>query len=149
MSEETPFLETLLHIDRTHREIYTGLRELLDDNDLRDLTPSQAMILVEVARPGARISDLMARCAQMSSNMSYNVQRLKDRGYVEVTRAPNDGRGRIVTLTDAGERAIQTFRRALAGQLANPGAGRLTMNEAELDELHRSLRRFLRVLVQS
>jgi DNA-binding MarR family transcriptional regulator len=49
-----------------------------------------------------RMSDLARRANQSQSRLSHTVARLEDRGWVRRERSPDDGRGNLAVLTDAG-----------------------------------------------
>jgi DNA-binding MarR family transcriptional regulator len=49
-----------------------------------------------------RMSDLARRANQSQSRLSHTVARLEDRGWVRRERSPEDGRGNLAVLTDAG-----------------------------------------------
>ncbi len=49
-----------------------------------------------------RMSDLARRANQSQSRLSHTVSRLEERGWVRRERSPEDGRGALAVLTDAG-----------------------------------------------
>jgi DNA-binding MarR family transcriptional regulator len=49
-----------------------------------------------------RMSDLALRANQSQSRLSHTVARLETRGWVQREPAPEDGRGAVAVLTDAG-----------------------------------------------
>ena len=49
-----------------------------------------------------RMSDLALRSNQSQSRLSHTVARLEERGWVRRERSPEDGRGNLAVLTDAG-----------------------------------------------
>ena len=49
-----------------------------------------------------RMSDLARRANQSQSRLSHTVARLEERGWVRRERSPDDGRGNVAVLTDAG-----------------------------------------------
>ena len=52
------------------------------------------------------MTDLAARAAMTKQAMRELVVHLEERGYVEVVPHPDDGRAKLVTLTDRGWQAI-------------------------------------------
>jgi DNA-binding MarR family transcriptional regulator len=48
------------------------------------------------------MSDLALRSNQSQSRLSHTVARLEERGWVRRERSPDDGRGNLAVLTDAG-----------------------------------------------
>lgn len=61
---------------------------------------------------GMRVSDL-ATCVELDvSTVSRSIKQLEDKGIVERTADPDDGRASLVRLTDAGSTQLEaTFRR--------------------------------------
>jgi DNA-binding MarR family transcriptional regulator len=53
-----------------------------------------------------RMSALAERTATSLSRMSHSVARLEERGWVERRPCPEDRRGQVATLTDAGYRVL-------------------------------------------
>src|SRR5262245_51551132 len=75
------------------------------------LQSSQLSVLVAVAmfgENGANVGPLAKRLVMDRTTMSRNIQPLEKAGLVRVSRSPEDARARIVTLTRAGERTIET-----------------------------------------
>jgi DNA-binding MarR family transcriptional regulator len=61
---------------------------------------------------GMRLSDLAAKVELDASTVSRQIKQLEDKGIVERTPDPADGRASLVRLTDEGHRTIQAgFRR--------------------------------------
>ena len=104
-----------------------------------DLQPAHLDVLQAPGPDGRRPIEL-ARAGLMSKQaMNRLVQSLEQRGYLERTAAEHDGRGRIVRLTDRGQRATAVIRttaaeieRELAVEL---GRERLDALKRELAEL--------------
>jgi DNA-binding MarR family transcriptional regulator len=59
-------------------------------------------MLSEAPHRRRRMSDLARRANQSQSRLSHTVARLEQRGWVRREPAPEDGRGNVAVLTDAG-----------------------------------------------
>ena len=59
-------------------------------------------MLSEAPNRSRRMSDLARRANQSQSRLSHTVARLEERGWVRRERSPEDGRGNVAVLTDAG-----------------------------------------------
>jgi DNA-binding MarR family transcriptional regulator len=59
-------------------------------------------MLSEAPERSRRMSDLARRANQSQSRLSHTVARLEERGWVRRERSPEDGRGNLAVLTDAG-----------------------------------------------
>ena len=83
------------------------LPRTLDAQLQRDAGISHAAYIVlamlsEAPGRSRRMSDLARRANQSQSRLSHTVSRLEDRGWVRRERSPDDGRGALAVLTDAG-----------------------------------------------
>jgi DNA-binding MarR family transcriptional regulator len=65
-------------------------------------------MLSESPNRSRRMSDLALRSNQSQSRLSHTVARLEDRGWVRRERSPEDGRGNLAVLTDAGWDVVRT-----------------------------------------
>jgi DNA-binding MarR family transcriptional regulator len=65
-------------------------------------------MLSESPNRSRRMSDLALRANQSQSRLSHTVARLEDRGWVRRERSPEDGRGNLAVLTDAGWDVVRT-----------------------------------------
>ena len=89
-----------------------------------------------------RMSDLARRANQSQSRLSHTVARLEKRGWVQREPAPDDGRGAVAVLTDAGWDVVRD---------AAPGhadAVRSLMFDGISDEDTTCLRRVLETVVE-
>ena len=58
-----------------------------------------------------RMSELADRCLSSRSRLSHAVSRLEERGWVRRQVCPDDGRGQLAVLTDAGFAALESAAR--------------------------------------
>jgi DNA-binding MarR family transcriptional regulator len=135
--DDEPLLGTLLRVPYSYLgdAVERGLVEAGHEGITRShLTVIQPLL----RRPeGARPTDLAAWAHIAKPSMAYLVRYLEERGYVERTPDPADGRAQHVRLTERGLAAARTVRQVVRDTEANwarhIGAGRL-------DELRSILR---------
>ncbi|MGP3961134.1 MarR family winged helix-turn-helix transcriptional regulator [Nonomuraea sp. 3N208] len=85
----------------------------------RPIPVSEAHALAELARDGAlRQNDLAHRLRLEKSTTSRLVTQLINRGWVERSAAPGDGRGVLVQLTAAGVTAAEQLAKARAARFS-------------------------------
>jgi len=89
------------------------LPRVLDAQLQRDAGISHAAYVVlamlsESPDRSRRMSDLARRVNQSQSRLSHTVARLEDRGWVRRERSPDDGRGNVAVLTDAGWEVVRS-----------------------------------------
>lgn len=71
-----------------------------------DLRTAHAPVFMAVEPAGTRASTLAQRAHTTKQAMGEQIRYLSGRGYLEVVPDPDDGRARLVRLTDAGWRAL-------------------------------------------
>lgn len=84
-----------------------GLGPRLDEHHRRrfgisHLEYSTLIVLAESPGSASELSSLARRVNSSLSRMSYAIRRLRDSGYVELTRSTSDGRATTATLTAHG-----------------------------------------------
>lgn len=114
----------------------TVLRELGADFPLAGLSLTEYDVLFNLSRqPGRRlrIRDLNRHLLLTQPSVSRLVDRLATRGFVTKESDPDDGRGTLVALTDAG---YESFRRAAVvhAESINRRVGTV-LDRAELEQL--------------
>lgn len=67
-----------------------------------DVRPAHGAVLRHIARDGSRVTDLAQRAHMTKQSMAELVAWLQQRGYAEMTPDPQDGRAKLVRLTDRG-----------------------------------------------
>jgi DNA-binding MarR family transcriptional regulator len=92
---------------RTWLTVTELLPRVLDVQLQRDAGLSHAAYVVlamlsEAPGRSRRMTDLARRANQSQSRLSHTVARLEERGWVRRERSPEDGRGNVAVLTDAG-----------------------------------------------
>jgi DNA-binding MarR family transcriptional regulator len=103
-------------------EVVTLLIRGLSEN--RALSLTAVSVLGTLERGGSRrITTLAASEGVSQPSMTQLIQRLEQRGLVERTSDPSDGRVALVSLTGGGVQALADRRRLNAGRVADFLAG--------------------------
>lgn len=108
MSEH--YIELTLLIERLHRRFLDVLRIELKSIGVRDINGVQALMLTNIGDGEIIIRDLIERGYYQGSNVSYNIKKLTDYGYLEQERAQHDKRAVTVKLTDKGRKVVEGIR---------------------------------------
>jgi DNA-binding MarR family transcriptional regulator len=98
------YLETIALIERLHRECLEVIKADLDRQGIRDLNNVQAMILFNIGTDILSVGELTNRGYYLGSNVSYNVKKMVENGYLEQERSVHDRRSIHVRLTDKGRK---------------------------------------------
>jgi DNA-binding MarR family transcriptional regulator len=94
---------------RLSTELDTALRTA----GFPDLRAAHAPVFMAIDPDGTRLTEVAQRTRMSKQAAGELVRYLADRGYVAITADPDDGRARLVQLTPAGWRAIDTGERVI------------------------------------
>src|SRR5580658_5357864 len=137
------YLESLALIERLHRQLLDVIKDELDRRDEREINSVQALLLFNVGDQELTAGELRTRGHYLGSNVSYNLKKLVEAGYIHHERSAVDRRSVLVRLTRKGEAVRDMLREMFERHLGsleavgNVGAG-------ELDGLNVSLKRMER-----
>ena len=134
------YLETLQLVERVHRRLLDVVKDEFDRHGRNDVNAVQALLLFNVGDSELTAGELRTRGYYLGSNVSYNLKKLVDLGYMNHQRSRIDRRAVRVSLTEKG-RAIAEIVAALyerhIGSLEKVGG----LGTDEIDTLNRSLLR--------
>jgi len=82
--------------------VFAGLAERGFD----DLTPAQARVFQRIADRGSRVTELAEQAGITKQTTGFLVDQLERAGYVERVPDPDDGRARLVRITERGARSV-------------------------------------------
>ena len=94
------YIELTRIIERMHRRFLDVLRAELARIDVHDLNAVQALLLSNIGDEEIVIRDLVERGYYQGSNVSYNIKKLSEMGYLEQERSSHDKRSVRIKLTD-------------------------------------------------
>lgn len=97
-----PYYQSILLIERLHRYFLEVVKAELDGLAVRDINNVQALILYNIGDDELTVGELTARGYYLGSNVSYNVKKMVENGYLEQYRSPHDRRSVRVRLTAKG-----------------------------------------------
>ena len=107
-----PYLETLNLVERLHRQLLDVIKDELDRRDEREINSVQALLLFNVGDQELTAGELRTRGHYLGSNVSYNLKKLVEAGYIHHERSEADRRSVLVRLTQKGE-AVRDMLREL------------------------------------
>lgn len=99
----TPYYETIQMIERLHRYFLDVVKMELDRKAVEDINNVQAMILYNIGHDSMTVGELTLRGYYLGSNVSYNVKKMSENGYIEQERSVHDKRSIRVKLTPKGK----------------------------------------------
>ena len=104
------YLELTRLIERLHRRFLDVLRTELNRMGVKDINGVQALLLTNVGEEEIVIRDLVERGYYQGSNVSYNIKKLSDLGYLEQERSEHDKRSVRIKLTEKALDVVKHVR---------------------------------------
>ena len=98
----TPYYEAIQLIERLHRHFLDVLKVELDKKAIQDINNVQSMILYNIGDDEMTVGELTIRGYYLGSNVSYNVKKMVENGYLEQERSVHDKRSIRVKLSEKG-----------------------------------------------
>ena len=78
------YLETLNLVERLHRQLLDVIKDELDRRDEREINSVQALLLFNVGDQELTAGELRTRGHYLGSNVSYNLKKLVESGYIQL-----------------------------------------------------------------
>jgi DNA-binding MarR family transcriptional regulator len=97
------YLQSLRLIERLHRLLLDVIKDEFDRNGGGDLNSVQALLLYNIGESELTAGELKTRGYYLGSNVSYNLKKLVDMGYLHYKRSETDRRSVRVSLTEKGQ----------------------------------------------
>ncbi len=98
----TSYLETLALVERLHRLLLDVIKEELERLGQIEVNAVQALLLFNIGHKEMTAGELKSRGYYQGSNVSYNLKKLVDAGYIDHQRSEVDRRSVRVRLTGKG-----------------------------------------------
>lgn len=98
----TPYYDSIQLIERLHRYFLDVVKAELDRKGVQDINNVQAMILHNIGLDDLTVGELTLRGYYLGSNVSYNVKKMAENGYLAQERSVHDKRSIRVKLTEKG-----------------------------------------------
>lgn len=96
------YLDAIKLIERLHRQFLEVVKTELDRFGIEDINNIQALILFNIGDEELTVGELTNRGYYLGSNVSYNVRKMVENGYLIQERSTHDRRSIRVKLSDKG-----------------------------------------------
>jgi DNA-binding MarR family transcriptional regulator len=97
------YLEALRLVERLHRRLLDVIKDEFDRAGRTDVNAVQALLLFNIGDSELTAGELRTRGYYLGSNVSYNLKKLVEMGYIHHQRSRMDRRSVRVRLTDKGQ----------------------------------------------
>src|SRR5580692_201987 len=97
------YLEALRLVERLHRRLLDVIKDEFDRRGRSDVNSVQALLLYNISDKELTAGELRTRGYYLGSNVSYNVKKLVETGYLHHQRSRVDRRSVRIRLTTQGQ----------------------------------------------
>ena len=117
------YIKTIALLEQLHRQFLEIVKLELDGLGVRDINSVQGLLLFNISDAQMSVGDLTLRGCYLGSNVSYNVKKMVENGYLTQERSMDDRRVIYVRLTEKGTKLRDKLQQ---------------MHERQVDMLHQS-----------
>jgi DNA-binding MarR family transcriptional regulator len=96
------YLESLQLVERLHRRLLDVIKDEFERNGRSDINAIQALLLFNIGNAELTAGELRSRGYYLGSNVSYNLKKLVELGFINHQRSRVDRRSVRISLTAKG-----------------------------------------------
>ncbi|EEW25425.1 MarR family winged helix-turn-helix transcriptional regulator [Rhodobacter ferrooxidans] len=137
------YLENLALVERLHRLLLDVVKDEFERLNLLEINPVQALLLFNIGENEVTAGELKSRGYYQGSNVSYNLKKLVELGYMHHQRSEIDRRSVRVKLTEKGRR-VRSVLNELFGRHAEGLERRGLIGASGMEDINASLKRMER-----
>lgn len=137
------YLEALTLIERLHRRLLDVIKDEFERSGRSDINAVQALLLYNIGNSELTAGELRSRGYYLGSNVSYNLKKLVDQGYINHERSRVDRRSVRISLSEKGNqiaKVVDGLYERQVGSIEQVGG----INCEEFAGLNKSLQRLER-----
>ena len=139
---QSAYLDLIALVERLHRQFLEVVKLELDSNGVHDINNVQAMILYNIGDLEMTVGELTLRGCYLGSNVSYNVKKMLENGYIVQERSSHDRRSVRVHLSEKGMALQLKLKRMHERHMSSLNQG--VVQGDDMVGAHRTLRRLER-----
>jgi DNA-binding MarR family transcriptional regulator len=113
------YQQALRLIERLHRLLLDVIKDEFDRQGGIDLNSVQALLLYNIGDSELTAGELKTRGYYLGSNVSYNLKKLVEMGYIHYKRSETDRRSVRVSLTEKGKEAYDIVHNLYERQMGS------------------------------
>lgn len=103
------YLEAVSRVERLHRRLLDLIKDEFDRMGWDDINPVQALMMFNIGDSELTAGELRSRGYYLGSNVSYNLKKLVETGYIYQERSRADRRSVRIRLTPKGEEVAEVI----------------------------------------
>lgn len=137
-SLKTEYMSSLRMIERLHRLLLDVVKDEFERHGCSELNSIQAMLIYNIGEHELSAGELRTRGYYLGSNVTYNLKKLVEMGYIHQERSNADRRSVRVKLTEKGQDVCDIINGLYGRQLSalEKVAG---LSEDNLSDVNKSL----------
>lgn len=112
-------MESLHLVERLHRRLLDVIKDEFDRQGRSDVNAIQALLLFNIGNSELTAGELRSRGYYLGSNVSYNVKKLVDLGFINHQRSRIDRRSVRISLTETGQDIAETVAKLYERHIAS------------------------------
>jgi DNA-binding MarR family transcriptional regulator len=132
------YFESIVMIERLHRLFLEVIKAELDKDRVVNINNVQALILYNIGLNELTVGELTQMGYYLGSNVSYNLRKMVQNGYVIQTPSIHDRRSSYIKLSDKGVTLFKKIDAVLLKQSRN--VNEYLSGEHKIDELSEILK---------
>ena len=137
------YLENLALLERLHRLLLDVIKDEFERINILEINSVQALLLFNIGENEVTAGELKSRGYYQGSNVSYNLKKLVELGYMHHQRSDLDRRSVRVRLTEKG-RKVRGMLTELFARHADGLEKRGLIGPSGMDDINTSLKRMER-----
>ena len=139
-----PYLQAMTLVERLHRRLLDVIKDEFDRRGRSDINAVQALLVYSISNQELCIGELRTRGYYHGTNVSYNLKKLVETGFVEQERSRADRRSVRIKLTTKGREVYEIIEELCGKHVRTVGqTGGVDAGEfATLNKLMHRLERF-------
>ncbi len=103
------YLEAVSRVERLHRRLLDLIKDEFDRMGWDDINATQALMMFNIGNSELTAGELRTRGYYLGSNVSYNLKKLVDTGYIFQERSKTDRRSVRIKLSPKGEEVAEVI----------------------------------------
>jgi len=111
------YMSSLKMIERLHRLLLDVIKDEFDRHGCSEVNSIQALLIYNIGEAELSAGELRSRGYYLGSNVSYNLKKLVDMGYIHHERSESDRRSIRVKLTEKGQEVCDVINGLYGRQL--------------------------------
>jgi DNA-binding MarR family transcriptional regulator len=113
------YFDIVMTIERLHRLFLDVVKSELDRLHIMDISNVQAMILFNVGKNKMTVGEVSNRGYYLGSNVTYNLKKMVENGYLEQEQAVHDRRSSVIKLSAKGAALYDQLEQMLNRHMTN------------------------------